>query len=76
MKPIDVYNSLGKATNMWDYTLSGRKYGEWRLDDILECLDEDGNPREWKFDKKKNPDCHSLDFVCLTYNTLKYLSNL
>jgi hypothetical protein len=39
---------------MWDYTLSGRKYDEWRLEDVLECLDEDGNPREWKFDKKKN----------------------
>lgn len=54
MKPLDAYNTLKNATNMWDYTLSGRKYGEWRLDDILECLDEDGNPREWKFDKKKN----------------------
>lgn len=54
MKPIDAYKTLSNAANMWDYTLSGRKYGEWRLDDILECLDEDGNPREWKFDKKKN----------------------
>ena len=54
MKPLDAYNTLKNATNIWDYTLSGRKYGEWRLDDILECLDEDGNPREWKFDKKKN----------------------
>ena len=54
MKPLDAYNILKNATNIWDYTLSGRKYGEWRLDDILECLDEDGNPREWKFDKKKN----------------------
>jgi hypothetical protein len=39
---------------MWNYTLSGRKYGEWQLEDVLECLDDDGNPREWKFDKKKN----------------------
>lgn len=54
MKPINVYNTLSNATNMWDYTLSGRKYNEWRLEDVLECLDEDGNPREWKFDKKKN----------------------
>lgn len=54
MKPINVYNTLSNATNMWDYTLSGRKYDEWRLEDVLECLDEDGNPREWKFDKKKN----------------------
>lgn len=54
MKPINVYNTLSNATNMWDYTLSGRKYNEWRLEDVLECLDEDGNPRERKFDKKKN----------------------
>jgi hypothetical protein len=54
MKPIDVYNTLSNATNMWNYTLSGRKYGEWQLEDVLECLDDDGNPREWKIDKKKN----------------------
>lgn len=54
MKPINVYNTLSNAANMWDYTLSDRKHDEWRLEDVLECLDEDGNPREWKFDKKKN----------------------
>lgn len=54
MKPIDAYKTLSNAANIWDHTLSGRKYGEWRLEDILECLDEDGSPREWKFDKKKN----------------------
>ena len=54
MKPINAYHTLSNTSNRWDYALSGRKYNEWRLEDILECLDEDGNPREWKFDKKKN----------------------